>query len=78
MPTWELIAYNTDSRYRDDIRYREYTRSRTRAEAFERIPKIQFSDSGHELIFAARELPPRTRREPLRYQLSDYVREHMA
>lgn len=54
MPVWELIGYNTDSRY-DDVRHREYTQSEKRADAFAQIPKIQFTDSGHGIVFAARE-----------------------
>jgi hypothetical protein len=77
-PTWLLEAYGTDSRYSDDVRYRAYTTSRKKAEAFARIPRIQFTDSGHGIVFAATELPPRTPRKPARRQLSDYVAEHMA
>ena len=77
MTTWLLEAFNTDSRYRDDIRYRAYTTSKRKAEAFDRIPKIQFTDSGHGIVFAATELPPRTRRLPTLSGLSEYVREHM-
>ncbi len=77
MPTWLLEGYGTDSRYRDDVRYRAYTTSRKRAEAFNRIPRIQFTDSGHGIVFLATELPPRTRRLPLRHSLSDYVSEHL-
>jgi len=72
---YELTAFNTDSRYRDDIRYRAYTSSKRRAEAFDRIPKIQFSDSGHGIVFIARE--HRGKRKPLIYMLSEYVFEHL-
>ncbi len=34
----------------DDIRYREYTTSVRKAEAFKKIPKIQFTDSGHGIV----------------------------
>lgn len=78
MPTYLLEAYNTDSRYRDDIRYRQYTRSVKRAEAFKRIPKIQFTDSGHGIVFWSQELPSRTKRLPLIYALSTYVNEHLS
>jgi hypothetical protein len=77
MTTWLLEAYGTDSRYSDDVRYRAYTTSRKKAEAFGRIPRIQFSDSGHGIVFSATELPPRTKKLPTRSGLSDYVREHM-
>ena len=76
MTTWLLEAFGTDSRYPDDVRFRAYTTSHKKAEAFDRIPKIQFSDSGHGIVFAARELPPRTRKLDTRHGLADYVREH--
>ncbi len=70
-----LEAYNTDCRYREDIRYREYTSSKRRAEAFEKIPKIQFSDSGHGICFSA--TPHRGARLPARRELNSYVQEHL-
>ena len=76
MTTWLLEAYGTDYRYRDDVRYRAYTTSRKKAEAFARIPRIQFTDSGHGIVFTATELPPRTKRLPLRHGLTDYIAEH--
>ena len=78
MTTWMLEAYGTDSRYHDDVRHRSYTRSQKKAEAFARIPRIQFTDSGHGIVFHAEELPPRTRRLPERRGLADYISEHMA
>jgi hypothetical protein len=77
MSTWLLEAYGTDSRYGDDVRFRAYTTSRKQAEAFNAIPRIQFTDSGHGIVFSAIELAPRTPRKPKRYELSGYVREHM-
>lgn len=74
--TWLLEAYGTDSRYGDDVRYRAYTTSEKKAEAFKRIPRIQFSDSGHGVVFWAEPLPRGAKRLPLRHGLSDYVREH--
>lgn len=71
--TWVLEAYDTDCR---DVRHRSYTTSRKKAEAFDRIPRIQFSDSGHGIVFSATELAPRTKRLPLYRGLSDYIREH--
>jgi hypothetical protein len=72
---WELEAYNTDSRYSHDVRYRIYTSSRKKAEAFNKIPKIQFTDSGHGICFYARK--HQGRRKPNIYALSDYVREQL-
>ena len=71
---WELIGYGTDSRYLDDVRHREYTSSRKRAEMFKRIPRIQFTDSGHGIVFHAVE--HRGRRKPTRRM--DYVEEQLA
>lgn len=53
--TYLLIGYNTDARYPNDIRWREYTRSKRVADQFAKIPKIQFTDSGHGIVFVARE-----------------------
>jgi len=77
MTTWLLEAYGTDSRYSDDVRFRAYTTSRKKAEAFKAIPRIQFTDSGHGIVFWAEELPPRTPRKPTRRGLTDYISEHM-
>ena len=69
-----LEAYNTDSRYRDDVRYREYTSSKKKAELFNKIPKIQFSDSGHGIVFYAHE--HKGQRKPPITELRDYVLAH--
>lgn len=50
---WELRACNTDGRYPNDVRYRRYTDSKVQADLFERIPKIQFTGSGHGIVFQA-------------------------
>jgi glucan phosphorylase len=68
---YELIAYNTDCRYQKDIRYRKYTGNKKLAENFSKIPKIQFSDSGHGIVFVVREHSGK--REPLISELADYV-----
>ena len=75
--TYELVAYNTDCRYQQDIRYREYTNSKKRAEQFNKIPKIQFTDSGHGIVFHSRELKFREHRKPTISILRDYVQEHL-
>lgn len=78
MSTWMLEAYGTDSRYRDDVRHRSYTRSKRKAEAFSRIPRIQFTDSGHGIAFYAKELQRGERRLPVRSGLSIYIAEHLS
>jgi len=75
---YELIAYNTDCRFPQDIRYREYTTSKKRAEAFEKIPKIQFTDSGHGIVFNAREMKSGEHRKQVISICGVYVREHLA
>lgn len=50
--TWfALEVYDTEQR---EVRCRRYTRSAKKAEAWERIPRIDFTDSGHGLVFQAR------------------------
>jgi hypothetical protein len=73
---WELIGYNTDRRYPSDVRYREYTRSKRRAERFAEVPKIQFTDSGHGIVFCVREHSGK--RKPIVREVADWVRQHMA
>ena len=74
--TFLLEAWNTDRRYPDDVRYRAYTTSRKKAEAFGRIPKIQFTDSGHGIVFSFEVVT--SKKKPPVYGLSDYIREHIA
>lgn len=71
---WELLGYGTDSRYSDDVRYREYTTSKRTAELFEQVPRIQFTDSGHGIVFSAR--VHRGARKPTRRM--EHVEKHMA
>lgn len=47
---WELEAYDTEMR---EARSREYTRSKKMADLWNQIPRIQFSDSGHGIVFNA-------------------------
>jgi hypothetical protein len=75
MTVYVLEAYNTDSRYPNDIRYREYTTSKTKADLFNKIPKIQFTDSGHGICFYARE--HKGHHKELRHELSEYVFTNM-
>lgn len=72
---WELVGYNTDSRYASDVRYRSYTNSAKHAEAFGRIPKIQFTDSGHGVVFHAR--PHKGKRKPIVLAVAAHVRAHL-
>lgn len=58
-----------------DVRYREYTSSKDRAERFKLVPKIKFTDSGHGVVPSVRE--HKGRRELANNCLRGYVREHM-
>lgn len=75
MQLWMLVAYNTENSL--DARYRIYSRSASRAAAFGKIPKIQFSDSGHGIVFNAREVPQKTLPEIYgQNSVRDHVRQH--
>lgn len=54
-----------------DVRYREYTTSKTKADMFQRVPKIQFTDSGHGIVPHVRE--HHGRRLPKNMILRDHV-----
>lgn len=43
----------------DDCRYRDYTTSAAKAEKFRRVPKIQFTDSGHGIVPTVSEVSSR-------------------
>lgn len=55
----------------DDVRYREYTTSKRKAELFKQVPKIRFTDSAHHIIPVVKEHSGR--REPRNMLLSDHV-----
>jgi hypothetical protein len=75
---YELVGFNTDSRYQDDVRWREYTTSEKRAREFEQIRKVQFSDSGHGIVFQAREMQRGEARKPIRRALTSHVPAELA
>lgn len=70
---YELLAYNTESF--SDILYREYTTSQKKVDRFKRIPKIQFTDSGHGIVFWA--FKHKGRREKTIHTLYEYVAKHL-
>lgn len=72
---WELVGFSTEERGENAVRYRAYTTSERRALDFEQIPRIQFSDSGHGIVFQARRKAP-GRRKPVKHM--DYVGEQLA
>jgi hypothetical protein len=59
-----------------DVRYREYTSSKAKALAFERVPKIKFTDSGHGIVPFVRE--HKGRRQPTIKLLADHVNKALA
>lgn len=75
MASWELLAYSTA--LRTDIRYRAYTRSRAVAEKFTKIPRINFTDSGHGIVFYAYEMRLGEQRKLTCGILREYVNKHM-
>jgi hypothetical protein len=56
-----LEAYDTEMR---EARCREYTTIKRLAEKWQRIPRIQFTDSGHGIVFNAWPHPPGGKRQP--------------
>ena len=73
---YELIGYNTDCMASGDVRYRTYTASPKIADKFEKIPKIQFTDSGHGIVFNSREHTGT--RKPNVYTVKKHVDKFMA
>lgn len=70
---YELVAFNSESY--NDIRYRTYTSSKKKADMFNNIPKIQFTDSGHGIIFSAEEY--KGKKKIIIHDLYDYVEKHL-
>jgi hypothetical protein len=58
---WALEVYDTEQR---EARSRRFTRSRKVAERWNRIPRIDFTDSGHGLVFHAIEGRRKTKETP--------------
>lgn len=59
MSAWCLYGYDTASR---EDRVREYTSSKTLAQMWDKIERIQFTDSGHGIVFGS--ITHRGRRKP--------------
>lgn len=49
--TYECEAYDTDLRA---VRCRFYTTGKKRADRWANLPRIQFTDSGHGIVFSAK------------------------
>ncbi len=74
MSVWELTGYSTESYGDVAIRHREYTTSKRTATLFAQVPRIDFTDSGHGIVFVAE--PHQGKRKPVR--LMEHVATHMA
>lgn len=79
MSVWVLEGYDTGAHNcagYDGICHREYTTSERKAELFNEVPRIQFTDSGHGIVFRARlKRPGEGRQRPVHME---HVRQHMA
>lgn len=74
MATWELVGFSTEEHGDNAVRHREYTTSERTATLFSLIPRIDFTDSGHGIVFDAR--PHRGGKKTIRRM--EHVRKHMA
>ena len=70
---YELIAVNTESNTATPSG--NYTTSKRKADLFEKLPKIQFTDSGHGIVFMANKLVGK--KEKRIHILRDYVNHRM-
>lgn len=59
----------------EDVRYRSYTKSAKIAERFKRVPRINFTDSGHGIIPVVKE--HHGPKLPLIRHLTDHVAHHL-
>lgn len=75
MTIYKLEMRNTE-RW-DDVRYRDYTSSEARKKRFEKVPKIQFTDSGHGMVPSVTEVRSR-RKDTIKghHTNESHVREH--
>lgn len=74
MAVWALIGFSTEEYGDDAVRHREYTSSVSTAKLFSQVPRVQFTDSGHGIVFSA--YPHRGKRKPVRRM--EHVAKHMA
>jgi hypothetical protein len=65
---YELIGYNTDTK---QIRYRSFTKSKKKAELFNKIPKIVFLKMNHGIVFYSK--PSTIKGHPILIEYGDYV-----
>jgi hypothetical protein len=73
---FELLGYSTEEHGEDAVRYRAYTSSYRKADAFAKIKRINFTDSGHGIVFVAeKKTGPR---KPTRYGCEAHVKAELA
>ncbi len=70
MSVWLLYGYDTDAR---QDRVREYTSSAREAFRWTQIKRIDFTDSGHGIVFGSR--PHKGKRAPVRRRTDHVERE---
>lgn len=77
MTLWECTGTSTEEHGEHAVRHRSYTTSKRTADLFARIPRIDFTDSGHGVVFHARVVGynERPRRKPTRHM--DYVDDQL-
>jgi hypothetical protein len=75
---WMLEGWSTEERGEHAVRYRAYTTSEKRAAEFEQIPKLQFSDSGHGVVFSAIPCTGRRKDKPEKRDMHGYVSQQLA
>jgi hypothetical protein len=64
MARYELIAFSTEEHGENAVRFRKFSTSDNEAEAWRMIPRIDFTDSGHGIVFQARRLEAAEKRKP--------------
>lgn len=75
MSVWACIGFSTEEHGDASVRHREYTTSARKAEQWNEIERIDFTDSGHGIVFSA--TPHRGPRAPERRGLRDHVEREL-
>lgn len=75
---YELIGFSTEEHGERSIRHRRYTTSRTLALAWARLPRVQFTDSGHGIEFWVHEGARRSKDRPEKGYNSEFERKLQA
>lgn len=81
MSRYELTAFSTEERGEASVRLRDYTTSDLRAEAWNHIPRINFTDSGHGIVYQSRVMAryePRKTTKGRTGSLMEHAYKHLA